>query len=144
MVFSLRQLQENYRGQTLSQYVAFINLTKAFDLVSGKGFFTLLQKIGHPPKFLRMTTSFHEDMQGTVHSIDLPRTLSQSKVGRRKGYALAPTFFGIFFALLRSFTFIQSETEAMAVSSTWPAFMPKAKGDRFSCMRSCSLQMMQL
>ena len=44
----------------------FINLTKAFDLVSRKGLFTLLQRIGCPSKLLRMITSFHECMQGTV------------------------------------------------------------------------------
>ncbi|XP_076454863.1 uncharacterized protein LOC143289699 [Babylonia areolata] len=48
MVFSLRQLQEKCREQRRPLYVAFIELTKAFDLVSKKGLFTLLQ-IGCPP-----------------------------------------------------------------------------------------------
>ena len=49
MIFSLRQLQEKYLEQRQSLYIAFIDLTKAFDLVSRQGLFTLLQRIGCPP-----------------------------------------------------------------------------------------------
>jgi len=48
------------------RYVAFIDLTKAPDLVSRKGLFILLQKIECPSKLLRIITSIYEDMQGTV------------------------------------------------------------------------------
>ena len=37
MIFSLRQLQEKCREQGKPLYVAFIDLTKAFDLVSRDG-----------------------------------------------------------------------------------------------------------
>ncbi|KAI8519266.1 hypothetical protein Bbelb_025230 [Branchiostoma belcheri] len=37
MIFSVRQLQEKCREQQKPLYIAFINLTKAFDLVSRKG-----------------------------------------------------------------------------------------------------------
>lgn len=66
MVFSLQQLQERCWEQRRLLYVTFNDLTKAFDLVSRKGLFTLLQKTGCSPKLLRMITSFHEDMQSTV------------------------------------------------------------------------------
>ena len=49
MIFSVRQLQEKCREQGMPLYVAFIDLTKAFDLVSRKGLFRLLEKIGCPP-----------------------------------------------------------------------------------------------
>ena len=49
MIFSVRQLQEKCREQRQPLYVAFIDLTKAFDLVSRTGLFTLLEKIGCPP-----------------------------------------------------------------------------------------------
>ena len=41
------------------RYIAFIDLTKAFNLVIRKGLFTLLQTMGCPlpPKLLRMITS---------------------------------------------------------------------------------------
>ena len=49
MVFSLRQLQEKSREQHMPLYIAFIDLTKAFDLVSRDGLFKVLPKIGCPP-----------------------------------------------------------------------------------------------
>ena len=42
MIFSLRQLQEKCREQEKPLYVAFIDLTKAFDLVSRDGLFKIL------------------------------------------------------------------------------------------------------
>ena len=41
MVFSLRQLQEKCQEQNQPLFLAFIDLTKAFDLVSRKGLFDL-------------------------------------------------------------------------------------------------------
>ena len=49
MIFSLRQLQEKCREQGKPLYVAFIDLTKAFDLVSRDGLFRILEQVGCPP-----------------------------------------------------------------------------------------------
>ena len=49
MIFSLRQLQEKCREQRLPLYITFIDLAKAFDLVSRSGLFKLLQRIGCLP-----------------------------------------------------------------------------------------------
>ena len=65
MIFSLRQLQEKCREQRLPLYIGFIDLTKAFDLVSRSGLFKLLQRIGCPTKLLKIITSFHEEMQSS-------------------------------------------------------------------------------
>ena len=45
MILSVRQLQELCREQHQPLYLAFIDLTKAFDLVSRDGLFKLLPKI---------------------------------------------------------------------------------------------------
>ena len=66
MIFSGRQLQEKCREQGMPLYVAFIDLTNALDLVSRKGLFRLLEKIGCTPKLRSMVVSFHENMKGTV------------------------------------------------------------------------------
>lgn len=66
MVFSLRQLQEKCREQRRASYITFIDLTKAFDLLSRDGLFKILAKIGCPPTLLSMIQSFHKDMKGTV------------------------------------------------------------------------------
>ena len=61
MIFSLRQLQEKCREQEKPLYVAFINLTKVFDLVSRDGLFKILgSKIGCPLTLLSIMKSFHE------------------------------------------------------------------------------------
>ena len=105
MVFSLRQLQEKCREQQMPLYVAFIDLTKAFDLVSREGLFRILPKIGCPPKLRSMIESFHTDMKGTVQfngsTFEPFSILSRVK----QGCVLAPTLFGIFFALLLKHAF---------------------------------------
>lgn len=107
MIFSLRQLQEKCREQRRPLYIAFIYLTKAFDLVSRKGFFTLLQRIGCPPRLLRMITSFHEDMRGNVQYDGSPSDTFQLKSGVKQSRVLAPKLFGIFFSLLLPHAFSQ-------------------------------------
>ena len=50
MVFSLRQLQEKCREQQMPLHIAFIDLTKAFDVVNRDSLFQILPKIGCPSK----------------------------------------------------------------------------------------------
>ena len=105
MVFSLRQLQEKCREQHLPLYLSFIDLTKAFDLVSRDGLFKILPKIGCPPKLHSMLKSFHTDMKGTIlfnGNSSEPFTISN---GVKQGCVLAPTLFGIFFALVLKHAF---------------------------------------
>ena len=42
MIFSIRQLQEKCQEQQMQLHIAFIDLTKVFDLVSRSGLFKLL------------------------------------------------------------------------------------------------------
>ena len=86
-------------------YVAFIDLTKAFDLVSRKGLFQILPKIECPPKLLSITESFHNNMKGTVQ---FDGNLSDSfdiRSGVKQGCVLAQTLFGIFFSMLLKHAF---------------------------------------
>ena len=66
MIFSLRQLQEKCREQGKPLYVAFVDLVKAFDLVSRDGLSKILAKIGCPPTLLSIVKSFHDNMKRTV------------------------------------------------------------------------------
>ena len=101
MVFSLRQLQEKYREQKQPLYIVFIDLSKAFDLVSRDGLFQILAKIGCPPTLLSDVKSFHEDMMGTiVYDGSEP---SEMRSGVKQGCGLAPTLLGI--AVLLKHTF---------------------------------------
>ena len=100
MIFSLRQLQEKCREQHMPLYIAFIDLTKSFDLVSRDGLFKLLPKIGCPPKLQNMIESFHTDTKGTVQVNGSSSEPFKFRSGVKQGCVLAPTLFGILFGLL--------------------------------------------
>ena len=57
MIFSLCQLQEKCREQSQPLYLAFMDLTKAFELVSRDDLFKMLPLIGCPPKLLSIVRS---------------------------------------------------------------------------------------
>ena len=109
MIFSVRQLQEKCREQQMPLYMAFIDLTKAFDFVSRRGLFQLLKKIGCPPQLLSITASFHDDMKGTVSFDGASSEPFMIKSGVKQGCVLVPTLFGIFFSLMLKFAFGESE-----------------------------------
>ncbi|KAL1249421.1 hypothetical protein QQF64_020426 [Cirrhinus molitorella] len=67
MIFSVRQLQEKCREQKMPLYTTFIDLNKVYDLVSRRGLFQRLKKIGCPPQLLSITASFLNDIKGTVN-----------------------------------------------------------------------------
>ena len=100
MVFVLRQLQEKCREQNKGLYVTFVDLTKAFDTVSRKGLWLILERLGCPPKFLSMIIQLHENQHGQVrfnsdHSEPFPIVN-----GVKQGCVLAPTLFSIFFSVM--------------------------------------------
>ena len=104
MIFSLRQHQEKCREQRQPLFVAFIDLTKAFDLVSRDGLFEILPKIGCPLKILSIIGSF-EDMKGTVVFDGSASAAFNIRSGVTQGCVLAPTLFGIFFAVMLKHAF---------------------------------------
>ena len=100
MVFSLHQLQEKSREQQMPLYIAFIDLNKAFNLVSRDGLFKALCKIGCPPRLHSLIESFHSNMKGTVQfNGNLSKPFDMHS-GVKQGCVLTPTLFGIFFTLL--------------------------------------------
>ena len=105
MIFSLRQLQEKCREQQKPLYIAFIDLTKAFDLVSRGRLFNILLKIGCPPNLHIMIRSFHDDMKATIQYEGSMSKPFKIKSGVKQGCVLAPTLFGIFFSLLLNHAF---------------------------------------
>ena len=81
-------------------FIAFVDLTKAFDTVSRPGLFRVLQEIGCPPKLLEVTKSFHDEMEGTVQYDGTRSNSFPITSGVKQGCVLAPTLFGIYFAVL--------------------------------------------
>jgi len=116
MIFSVRQLQEKCREQIQPLYLAFIDLTKAFDLVSRDGLFRMLPFIGCPPKLLSIVKSFHDGMRSTVQFDGDFSNDFDVKSGVKQGCVLAPILFGIFFSLLLKHAF-KSSTDGIYLHS---------------------------
>ena len=89
----------------MTLYIAFIDLTKVFDLVSRDGLFKVLPKTGCPPKLQSMIASFHTDTKGTVQFNGSSSDPFEIRSGVKQGCVLAPTLFGIFFGLLLKHSF---------------------------------------
>ena len=106
MIFSLRQLQEKCRELGKPLYVAFIDLTKVFDLASRDGLF--LAKMGCPPTILSMVKSYHDDMKRTVVYDGATSNPFNILRGMKQGCVLAPTLLGIFCATLLKHAFGES------------------------------------
>ena len=93
MVFSLHQLQEKCREQQMPLCIAFIDVTKVFDLVSKDCLFQILPKIGCPSKLRSMIGFFHTNMKGTVQFNDSSYRPFDIRSGVKQGCVLAPTLF---------------------------------------------------
>ena len=98
MVFAVRQLQEKCIEQQQDLYLLFIDLTKAFDTVSRPGLWSILHKLGCPPKFVNMVRSFHDGMMARViENGDVSEPFPVTN-GVKQGCVLAPTLFSLLFA----------------------------------------------
>ena len=80
--------------------IAFIDLIKAFDLVSRDGLVKLLPQIGCQPKLQNMIESFHTDTKGRVQINGSFSETFEIRSGVKQGCALAPMLFGTLFGLL--------------------------------------------
>ena len=99
MVFIPRQLQEKCREQSKELYVKFIDLVKAFDIVSKKS----LANYGAPqlfPKFLSMIIQLHENQHGQIRlNSDLYKPFPFVN-GVEQECVQAPTLFSILFSMM--------------------------------------------
>ena len=66
MIIAARQIQEKCREQHQDLYMAFIDLTKAFDTVHRPTLWKVLLKIGCPEKLVRVVRLLHEGMRASV------------------------------------------------------------------------------
>ncbi len=77
MVFVLRQLMEKSREQNKDLYVAFIDLSKAFDTINRELLWKNFSKLGVPPKFLSILRQLHDGMQARVLTENSSLSLSR-------------------------------------------------------------------
>ena len=105
MIFSLRQIQEKCREQRRPLHVAFVDLTKAFDLVSREGLYAILHKIGCPQTLLSLIRSLHDGMKANVYFEGSLSDYFELRCGVKQGCVLAPTLFSIYFSAVLHFAF---------------------------------------
>ncbi len=100
-IFTARQLQEKSREQHKPLYMAFIDLSKAFDMVNRHTLWKVLLRIGCPEKFIRVLRLLHDDMTASVlgggDNESDPFTVG---AGVKQGCVIAPTLFSIYISCI--------------------------------------------
>lgn len=89
---------EKSREQQQPLHLTFIELTKAFELVSRESLFIVLMKSRCPPTQHSLIRSFHDGMKGKVQYDGDTSNAFPINRGVKQGCVLAPTLFGIYFA----------------------------------------------
>ena len=96
MIFVARLLQEKCREQHRDLFIAFIDLTKAFDTVNHDLLWQVLGKRGCPPHFLSILREFDTDMSArVVQAGELSKSFGVS-TGVKQGCVRAPVIFNLF------------------------------------------------
>lgn len=96
MIFVARLMQEKCREQHKHLYIAFVDLTKAFDTINREALWTILHKSGCTPKFTNILKKFHSGMFAHVVPGDFESDPFPVKVGVKQGCILAPVIFNIY------------------------------------------------
>ena len=96
MIFATRQVMEKCREQRRDLYIAFVDLSKAFDSVDRELLWSVLKKCGCPNNFVAVVKQLHEGMQVRVRVVgDLSEPFEVSR-GVKQGCVLAPVLFNIY------------------------------------------------
>ena len=95
MIFSARQLQEKCREQHQDLYLAFVDLTKAFDTFNRDLRWNILRKFGCPPTFIAILQQFHSGMCAQIVMAGSQSSSFTVEVGVTQGCVLAPFIFNL-------------------------------------------------
>lgn len=96
MIFSARQLLEKSREQRQDLYMAFVDLSKAFDSVDRDLLWKVLRKCGCPARFVGLIRCLHDGMSVRIRiGEDLSEPFVVSR-GVKQGCVLAPVLFNIY------------------------------------------------
>ena len=95
MIFVARQLQEKCHEQHQDLYLAFVDLTKAFDTVNRDLLWNILRKFGCPPTFIAILQQFHTGMCAQIIMAGSQSSSFPVEVGVKQGCVLAPIIFNL-------------------------------------------------
>ena len=94
MIFVARQLQVRCE-QHHDLYMAFVDLTKAFDAVNRDLLWNILRIFGCPPTFIAILQQFHTGMCAQVVMAGSQSSSFPVEVGVKQGCVLAPIIFNL-------------------------------------------------
>ena len=100
MIFTARQLVEKSIEHTEPLYSLFIDLKKAYDSIPRSALWSVLEKVGIPPKMLNIITSLHNGMVAVVRIGTSTTDKISVHNGLRQGCTLAPTLFNIYYSTM--------------------------------------------
>ena len=107
MIFSARQLLEKSREQHRNLYVAFIDLSKAFDSVDRTLLWLILEKSGCPHHFVQIVRCLHDGMTACIRVGDDTSDPFEVTRGVKQGCVLAPVLFNTY---VRCITVLLAQT----------------------------------
>ena len=91
---------EKSREQHRNLYITFIDFTKAFDTVNRQLLFSILEKIGCPPKLINLIKHLYTNVKARLIVDGELSKFFDYNSGVKQGCKLAPTLFGIYAAVL--------------------------------------------
>ena len=95
IIFVARQLQEKCHEQHQDLYLAFVDLTKAFDIVNRDLLWNILHKFICHPTFIAMLQQFHTGMCAQAVMADSQSFSFPVEVGVKQGCVIAPIIFNL-------------------------------------------------
>ena len=95
MIFVARRLQKKCREQHHDLYLAFVDLTKAFDTVNRDLLWNILRKFGCPPTFIDILQQFHTGMRAQIIMAGFQSSSFPVKILVKQGCVLAPIIFNL-------------------------------------------------
>ena len=108
MIFAARKLQEKCMEEHRDLYTTFVELTKAFDIVSRDGLWKIMAKFGCPSTFISVVRQFHDGMVARVlDDSEQPAAFPGTK-GVKQGCVLAPTLFSLMLSAMLTDAFRES------------------------------------
>ena len=95
MIFVARRLQEKCYEQHQNLYMAFVDLTKAFDTVNRDLLWNILRKFGCSPTFIAILQQFHTGMCAQVVMAGSQSSSFPVEMGVYQGNVLLPIIFNL-------------------------------------------------
>ena len=100
MIFSVRQLQKEYRELYRTLYLAFTDLTKAFDSVHHGLLRCVLKAVGYPPRLFNIIRPIHYGVSASVIIGSIPLKPFYVTFDGKQGCSIASTLIVIFIAFI--------------------------------------------